>query len=794
MFWGNDTSQYERFLLLLMRMDVIVPLFSSAIGASVGALTMYLLRRNTGNNQGVPILSSVIENIDGGYYLRDIVNDKEIFSNHLCQMLKLDPEGSSFDVLLGRLGESYGSPVRQAVVSLEHDKNPTIIIMNLGDGRQFECRIIGSYDKHEKLSHIIICFKDTTGAHKLHEQLASENRQLKRDIKQFSSILNVLPVPVWLRSSDFAIRYCNMAYSIVAEESIEHKDTHETLEIHPYSRPLARAAFESDEEKSERRHIVIDGTRKLYQFTEIPIKADNVTVGIAHDVSELENVKEELQRHINAQSELLESVTSAMAVFGADMRIKFFNHAYVRLWGVEEAWLDTGPTYGEFLEFLRDKRRLPEQANFLQFKQQRIRVFTDLIEPAEEIFYLPDGRTLRAIAIPHALGGILFVYEDVTDRLALERSYNTLIAVQRATLDNLHEGVVVFGEDGRLRLYNPRFLQLWKLEKAVLSPETHISDLIEKTKALHYADDWEQYKQKFIGDLLSRDVRHNRIERTDGSLIDSVVVPLPDGANLITFYDITDSILVERSLRERNDALSEADRLKTEFLANVSYELRSPLTSISGFSEMLTNNYFGTLSKKQHEYISGIHQASQHLMSLINDILDIASIEAGYMKLNINEFDINSMLQSVVALVNERMRENGLQLKLSCPVDIGSMFADETRIKQIIFNLLSNAIKYSNMGGTVTVSASVLAGKDKGSEEILFAIEDNGVGISQKEQKEVFRKFYRVSGSGSHKSGAGLGLSVVKSFVTLHGGRVELYSIPNQGTKVSCHLPRVSHS
>ena len=623
-----------------------------------------------------------------------------------------------------------------------------------------------------------------------YQTLLKENTHLKRELKQFSSIMNVLPTPIWLRDADSNIRYCNMAYSITAEEATEQRNENDTLELYSQARNLAKSSLATNSLKTERNHIVIEGTRKLYQFSEIPIKSDNVTVGIAQDITELEEVNEELQRHIKAQAELLESITSAMAVFGSDTRLKFFNFAFVRLWGLDEAWLETNPTYGEFLEVLREKRRLPEQANFPLFKQQHIKLFTALIESREEIFYLPDGRTLRVLAIPHALGGILFVYEDVSDKLALERSYNTLIAVQRATLDNLHEGVIVFGEDCRIRLYNPRFLQIWKLEQAVLSPETHISDLIEKTKSLHYNDNWEDYKQKFIAQLLVREVQFRRIERTDNSVIDSVVVPLPDGATLITFYDVTDSTVVERSLRERNEALSEADRLKTEFLANVSYELRSPLTSISGFSEILTNNYFGELSVKQREYVSGIYEASQHLMQLINNILDIASIEAGYMKLDISEFSIYSTMQSVISLVKERIRESQLKFTFNCDKNIGTMFADETRIKQIVFNLLSNAIKYSSAKGEIKLNVEVVDNFGNSSEEIMFTVEDDGIGIALEEQEAVFEKFHKINNSGIRSSGAGLGLSVVKSFVELHGGRVELYSQAGKGTKVSSYLPR----
>lgn len=768
-------------------MGAVIALAAGLTGVASGAWAMRRWGRLFGKLPVSPF-ADILESLGTAYYRHDMAHGSQECSARLKQLLGLSDSAYLFSDITTALGEPHGTAIMDAIKNARQTRAPVIVSMAL-DKRQIECTATMLFDKGGTAMQLILWFRDITISQKQQVRTLKENEQLKRDIKQFSSILNVLPMPVWLRTEDLSIRYCNMAYSEAAEESPVQRSEHQMPELHPQGAGLARAAADADAIKSERRHIIVGGTRKLYQFTEIPLKGDKLMVGIAYDATELETVQEDLQRHITAQSELLESVTSAVAVFGSDMRLKFFNYAYVHLWGFDEAWLDTAPTYSELLEELREKRRLPEQANFPLFKQRHLKLFTDLIEPQEEIFYLPDGRTLRVLAIPHALGGILFAYEDVTDRLALERSYNTLSLVQKATLDNLHEGVVVFGEDGRLRLYNPKFIQLWHLEQAVLSPETHVADLIEKTRRLHNVADWDEYKQKFIAQLLEREIRHRRIERNDGSVIDSMIVPLPDGATLITFSDITASTLVERSLLERNEALQEADRLKTEFLANVSYELRSPLTSISGFSEMLSQDYFGELSPKQREYVAGIHQASQHLMHLINDILDIASIEAGYMKLDVQEFDIHTMLQSVVALVHERIREHQIQFTFNCSRRIGKMLADETRMKQIMFNLLSNAIKYSQIGGCISLNVEAVK-SEPGEDDIVFSIEDNGIGITPEEQKAVFSKFFKGSNIGIHTSGTGLGLSMVKSFIELHGGTVELHSKPGEGTKIVCRMIR----
>ncbi len=626
-------------------------------------------------------------------------------------------------------------------------------------------------------------------------RLKAENEKLKAELRNYSTLLNMSPYPIWQRGEDMKIKFFNLAYGEAVEDLMEDVEIDAVPELDKRVRSMAQQASVSGKPLTERRHIVVAGERKLYEITESPIAKENMMAGFAIDYSEIDKLKEDISRHVSAQDDLLESSASAMAIYGADMRLKSFNNAFVALWKFDEVWLDTQPSYGEILEILHEKRRLPEQANFHLFKQQQIKLFTTLLEPREEFFYLPDGKALRVIAIPHALGGILFAYEDVTDRLALERSYNTLIAVQRETLDNLHEGVAVFGEDGRLKLSNPGYLMMWNLESEFASSEPHIREIVEKCKYLFAPEEWENFKNRNIEQLQTRDFISRRIERADGKVIEWRKVPLPDGAILITYLDITDSTLVERSLRERNDALQEADKLKTEFLANVSYELRSPLTSISGFSEMLKQEYFGALSEKQREYVDGIHQSSQHLMHLINDILDLAGIEAGYMRLDVSKFDIYTAMKSVLALIKERSKENEITIEFDCPVKIGKMVGDETRIKQILFNLLSNSLKYSQAGSSIGFGA-----KEVDGDEIMLWVEDEGQGIPLEEQEAVFSKFYKgrnqdtAKNKSSNRSGTGLGLSIVKSFIELHGGRVVLISEPQKGARFECYLQRENPS
>ncbi|MBM3560662.1 MAG: HAMP domain-containing histidine kinase [Alphaproteobacteria bacterium] len=254
---------------------------------------------------------------------------------------------------------------------------------------------------------------------------------------------------------------------------------------------------------------------------------------------------------------------------------------------------------------------------------------------------------------------------------------------------------------------------------------------------------------------------------------------------LFSYLDVSDRHRVERALRERNEALGATDQLKSEFVANISYELRRPLNTIIGFAEVLSGNMFGALNGRQAEYVDGILESSETLLELINDILDLASIEAGYFELETAPVDVKSMMTGVFALNHEQARANELELALDCPDDIGVIVADERRLKQVLFNLVSNAIKFTPAGGRIELSA------DRKGDHIAFAVSDTDIGIPEEEHSRVLRKFERGRNPLGRQTGtgAGLGLSLVKSIVELHGGELAIRSAVDQGTTVTCRIP-----
>ena len=236
--------------------------------------------------------------------------------------------------------------------------------------------------------------------------------------------------------------------------------------------------------------------------------------------------------------------------------------------------------------------------------------------------------------------------------------------------------------------------------------------------------------------------------------------------------------------QEKSLQLEIANKHKSEFLANMSHELRTPLNAIIGFSEVLEERMFGELNEDQGEFVRDIHESGKHLLSLINDILDLSKIEAGRMELDVSEFDLPAAIGNALTLVKERAARQNTQLKSEIEPAIESFFADERKFKQIMLNLLSNAVKFTPAGGTITVRARTV---DQGVE---IAVVDSGVGIAAEDQAAVFEEFKQVGTDYTRKAeGTGLGLALTKKFVELHGGRIWLESEPQKGSTFSFFLP-----
>lgn len=613
-----------------------------------------------------------------------------------------------------------------------------------------------------------------------------EEEKIEQQKADFEAVLNALPVPVWVRDKALALKWGNLAFvSSSGEANLAAALAHQAS-LDKSEPDLASTARSRQQMTSSRRFSVLGGHRRALEFTHVPLD-DGEVVGTAIDATDVSTAEARLQQHIDAHADTLDKITTAVAIFGPDQRLTFHNRAFVKLWELPETWLDRHPTDGEILDRLREARKLPEQRDYQAWKRQRLALYEKTREqPSEDEWHIPGGTALRVVAQPHPFGGLTFLYEDVTQQIALESSYNTLIKVQSATLDTLSEAVAVFGLDGKLKFSNAAFAHTWDLKEQDIAGEPHVRQIaaicVEK---FGEQPAWE----KLISSIVTGSERRRdwgEIERSDHTVLSVALSPLPDGATLATFADVTDRFRIENALRDRNEALEAADKLKSDFIKHVSYELRTPLNTILGFAEHLATGVPGELSPRQAEYVQAIVTGGNTLRSLVNDILDLSLIEAGALRLELERIDLFALLSEVTGHVREWAAKAGLELQLDCRDDAGVFLADGRRIRQVVFNLLSNALKYTPRGGVITLIGDIQ------DEDVSIAVSDTGPGIAPEVKANVFERF-AAKGRAGQRAGAGLGLALVNRFVELHNGWVEIDSRAGQGTIVRCHIPRRLH-
>jgi signal transduction histidine kinase len=636
-----------------------------------------------------------------------------------------------------------------------------------GEGRSFSMTLTTSSgrpieaDGRAVAGRAVLRLRDFSGIEQELVELAGRHDRMMSEVNTMTALLNALPAPVWARNADGRLVYVNAAYARAVDAADTAEAVGRGLELlDSGAREELSQAHASGEPYSARLAAIAAGERRIFDVIDAP--SEPGSTGIAIDRTEAEAMRAELGRSV-------------------DRKLIFYNTAFRSLFELDAGFLDQTPTDAAVLDVLRSARKLPEEQDFRQWKQQLYEAYR-AVEAREHMWHLPDGRTLRVVTTPNPEGGITYLYDDVTERLDMHRRYDALIKVQSETLDHLGEAVAVFGSDGRVRLHNPAFQHMWKLTPDALNQHPHVEAVTAWCQALHDDTTVWRHLRSAVTAIDGREPVAARIERRDGMVIDLATMPLPDGATLVTFQEVSDRVNVERALRERNEALETADSIKIKFVHHVSYELRSPLTNIIGFANLLGDPSFGPLNDKQREYLAYITISTNALLAIINNILDLATIDAGAMTLNLSDVDIRASMEAAAEGVQDRLVTDDLKLDIRVAPGIGNFIADERRLRQILFNLLSNAVGFSPKGETVTLAA------ERKSDAVVFSVTDCGPGIPPESQDRVF-EWFETDPRGSEHRGPGLGLSLVRSFVELHGGRVNIESAVGQGTTVICSLP-----
>ena len=771
--WGRRMSEKGRLLARLqydrtLRVESNLSLVQSVVGAYPGVVLVW--RIDDFNSAGEYLASP------------------QVFGSSvaLADLLKLNRHsdaGMAGDRLLDGLADlearddaGIDTRLRIRLTELATTGRPFSLTLIARDGRFLEV------DGRSAGQQLILWIADTTSKEAIESsargRMDEAQQIIARDPTAFLEMLGRAPFPAWRVYGDGRLQWVNQAYVDLVGAATHAEVIDGQLFLDDKTKAQTRRSIYEAAQNDDTHQLMIAGDQKAMRVLSFPLSGG---VGaMAFDVTAQEKARENLDRHVRAHDEALNHVADAVAIFDGDGRLSFYNRAFADMWDMDEAFLLEMPTHSQLLDHLRGRRRLPARSDYADWKASELAHYSALQGVAEDEWHLPDNRTLRVTRQRHPMGGLLFLFRDITTELGLQTKYNAMIKTQGKTLDSLHEAVVVFGMDGRLKLWNEAFAVQWELFPDALRDEPDFDDISEACLPLfHNREVWSQIKGHITDpSSMARQPTTGEMRRANGSILTYVTKPLPDGNTLVAFVDISAQRSVEVALRERAEAFEAADRLKTEFVRNVSYQLRSPLQTILGYAEFLGLGQLGELNEDQKDRVNAIRDASQHLSDLIGNILDLAMIEAGRLDLDLGPVEMAGLVNDCVAMVVNSAADTEIEIKTQISDDVGIIRADETRIRQVLFNLVSNALRFAPRGSEVNISALRMG------DTIRLSVRDQGRGIPAEQQATRFDSF--TSGD---QGGVGLGLALVKHFVRLHGGNVGIRSEDGDGTEIVCWLP-----
>jgi len=634
---------------------------------------------------------------------------------------------------------------------------------------------------------IVLWIFDATDSQSEIQALKAHVEQLREALEALAGLVEAAPFPMWHRGPDLQLSLVNTAY-VQAIDAQNARDVVangvELVEVVNGLTPQDSAAEALASGAPVERMVpaTIAGERRTMKVVDVPLGAAGVA-GFAMDQHELEQVRVEHRRLEAAQRDLLDRLSAGVARFGPDRSLRFWNQPFISLFGLRQDRLNDGPLFERVLDQMRDARRLPEHRDFPAWRAERRDWFLSP-EPQEENWLLADGTHLRVYAQPLPDGGLLLIFEDRTEQVQLSSARDTLLRVRTATFDNLFESIGVFASDGRLSLWNSRFRDIWGVDEAMLGAHPRIDELMQAVQGrLAKPHQAGLVRELVRAATVERKQRMGHVGFADGRIFEFAAIPLPDGNALFTMLDVTDSRTVEQVLRDRNEALEQADKVKTAFVTNMSYELRTPLTTIAGFAEMMSAGYAGDLSASAKDYVDGILQSTSRLSMMIDNVLDLTQGEAGTLPVERAAVEMAQLLRDCAARVGASASAKGIDLVLSLEETLGVAQVDAARIGQAVDHLLENAIAYCDRG------ARVLLHGDGTDEAIRLVVSDNGPGISAERRKAIFNPLDRAA-QARHGERAAIGLPLVKQLAEAHGGTLELVSEEGQGTMAMIGLPR----
>ncbi|UKK83551.1 PAS-domain containing protein [Sphingopyxis sp. BSN-002] len=715
-------------------------------------------------------------------------------SERLGRWLGLAQGPRNFDELRGLdagLDPAGHEQLRQAILGAQRGAKPFVLsVRPQGSSRTIVFHGAAAPPAVGGPGSVLLWMSDATDGQQSLAQARHERDEAMAAFEALSGLIEAAPFPMWFRESDMRLALVNNAYVRAVEAKSAGTVIEGGIELcEPIAGVSASDAAEAARAAGSAQQrtvpVTIEGERRIMRVVDVPLAPEGGRVigiaGYAIDIQELESERGAHRRFVNTQRELLDRLSAAVAQFGPDQGLVFANQPFRRLFDLSAEDVSEARPFARLLDLWREGGRTPEVRDYPEWRQAHVDWFARA-EASEEEWLLRDGTHLHVVAQPTPDGGLLLIAEDRTEQVQLAGARDTLLRVRTATFDNLFEAVAVFAPDGRLHLWNQRFRRLWNVEEHTLAAHPRVDVLMGGLADRLAKPNQISIVQEVIrAATLERTQRVGEVRFADGRHFDFASIPLPDGNALLIMLDITASRKMEGALRERNEALEAADKVKTAFLSRMSYELRTPLTSIGGFGEMLQAGYAGELPAPAKAYVDAIMDSVGVLGRQIDNVLDLAQGEAGTLAVERAPVDVRALLDKALAEARILADAEKMELASQLSATLGVIEGDASRLGRVIGGLLDNAIRFTapvkRGSGRVLLHAD---GDDRGVE---IVVSDNGPGMP-----EAVAAVTKGTQAGTQTGG--IGLALARQLVAAHGGTMEVMSEKGQGTLVRVSLPR----
>ena len=636
---------------------------------------------------------------------------------------------------------------------------------------------------------------------------AVQNAKTNDAESELKTLLDALPVFIWQKDRNLKITYCNEAYA-KALESSKDAVVRDNLKLIPSSKRegYSYQGVYASKARKFTEHVILGGARRLLSIEESAFSANGRSTGFAVDVTDREELESSFSEYKKQTEAVLNELSVPLAVFDKNSFLLLANDAVVKLFNAENFDISEKRTFADIMDYLISNKSMIMTSDIAHYKARALELFQNAIEPHRTMLYLKNGRSISVTLSPIRAGGIVFMFEDVTDKVSLERELKSITSVRLDMLNHLSEGVIVFGTDNRIKAVNNAANAIWNNEK--VTNEMHISSFFAAQtvadKETTYTDDegaastTPENADAFVVPAAADKVKSwvsrltdmaaqrrefsNTIALPSGISVECKYAPLPDGLNLLRFRDLSECETLKNELAEKNSVVEQIGKLKSSLISNISSELRAPLQAISGFMDVLKNQYFGELNEKQRGYCTEISKSIDVATETVDAITELANIKAGLLDVQHKDVNLLKLINTALSRLAKVAEVRNVSLSTDFSDTERFIFGNPKLLQQMLYHLVARALWNIHSSGCITVSAKIFPDDPY----CQLTVRDDSPALDDEDVKRL-RKMLASDSDGYEI--IDLRLELANRIAKAHNGKVLVDNPIGGGNAISCKIP-----